>query len=94
MTDASPTARVVRTGIIGCGKIAPFHAQALAALPQSRFAAVCDGQVERAEAFAAEYRVPHFSDPIALLRSGEVDAVAVCTPHPCLLYTSPSPRDS
>ena len=82
MTAAAPKG-VVRTGIIGCGKIAPLHAKAFANLPESRFAAVCDGQVERAEAFAAEYGVPRvFSDPMEMLKSGEVDAVIVCTPHP------------
>lgn len=82
MTAAAPTG-VVRTGVIGCGKIAPLHAKAFASLPESRFAAVCDGQVDRAEAFAAEYGVPRvFSDPMEMLKSGEVDAVTVCTPHP------------
>jgi len=83
MSASLRPSEVVRTGLIGCGKIAPYHAQALAVSPQSQFVAVCDGQTERADAFASEYGVPRvFSDPIALLHSGEVDAVAICTPHP------------
>lgn len=83
MTDSPRSTGIVRTGLIGCGKIAPYHAQAFAASPRSRFVAVCDGQTERADAFAFEYGVPRvFSDPVALLQSGEVDAVSICTPHP------------
>jgi predicted dehydrogenase len=77
------TERVVRTGIIGCGKIAPHHAQALANLPRSRFVAVCDPFAERAKELAARFGVPRvFTDPLEMLASGEVEAVSVCTPHP------------
>jgi len=75
--------RTIRSGLIGCGKIARAHARALAALPESEFVAVCDVDEARARAFAAEYGVPRvFSDPLEMLASGDVDAVSVCTPHP------------
>lgn len=75
--------RTVRTGLIGCGKIAPEHARALAALPESEFAAVCDADGARAQAIATEYGVPRvFTEPGEMLRSGAVEAVNVCTPHP------------
>ncbi|HUG63459.1 MAG TPA: Gfo/Idh/MocA family oxidoreductase [Methylomirabilota bacterium] len=74
---------MVRTGLIGCGRIAPMHAEALAALPRSLFTAVCDPFPERAREFAARYGVERvFTDPVAMLTSGEVEAVSVCTPHP------------
>ena len=82
MVEGAPD-RAVRTGIIGCGKIAPLHAEALASLPRSRFVAVCDPVVERAQGFAERFGVPRvFADPAAMLASGEVEAVCVCTPHP------------
>jgi predicted dehydrogenase len=73
----------VRTGIIGCGKIAATHAQALSELQEAEFVAVCDREEGRAREVAAMHNVPHvFNDANALLKSGLVDAVLVCTPHP------------
>lgn len=73
----------VRVGLIGCGKIAKTHAAALASLAEADFVACCDAEVGRATALAAEHGVPQvFSDVGALLRSGAVEAVCVCTPHP------------
>ncbi len=73
----------VRVGLIGCGKIAKTHAAALASLAEADFVACCDAEADRATALAAEHGVPQvFSDVGALLRSGAVEAVCVCTPHP------------
>lgn len=75
--------RPIRTGLIGCGKIARTHAAALNALPEADFIACCDTDEARATAFAQEHHVPRvFTDPAAMLGSGEIDAVVVCTPHP------------
>ncbi len=73
----------MRTGIVGCGGIARIHAQALAELPESEFVACCDIDEGRARALAAQHHVPHvFTDVQALVRSGLVEAICVCTPHP------------
>ena len=75
--------RRVRTGLIGCGKIAATHAQALRTIEAADLVACSDLDEGRAWAFAAAHEVPRvFPDPTALLRSGEVEAVLVCTPHP------------
>src|SRR5687768_10444155 len=83
MANAVSSERTIRTGVIGCGKISPMHAEAYGSLPTSRFVAACDPFPERAretaERFGAE-RV--FTDPFDLLASGEVEAVSICTPHP------------
>jgi len=76
-------ANTVRTGIVGCGGIARTHAAALANLPESVFSACCDIDGDRARALATTHGVPHvFTDVHAMLGSGTVDAVLVCTPHP------------
>ncbi len=73
----------VRAGIIGCGSIAQTHAAALAALPNVALTACCDIDPMRAQAFAAEHDIANtFADPHALLTSGTVDMVTICTPHP------------
>lgn len=75
--------RKVRTGLVGCGKIATIHAMALNTLEQSEFVACCDTDERRAREFAERYRVQHvFADVKSLLRSGVVEAALVCTPHP------------
>lgn len=73
----------VRVGIVGCGNIAQTHATALAVLSEGELAAVCDVDGGRARAFAAQFAVPKvYTDVDAMLRSGDVDAIIVCTPHP------------
>ena len=80
MTGSS---RKVRTGLIGCGNIAKAHAAALATLPESDFVACCDTDEARARALAERHGVPQvFTDVRAMLGSGRVEAVCVCTPHP------------
>lgn len=74
--------KTLRTGIVGCGKVAPLHAAALSSLPESRFAAVHSRSLAKARAFAARWPAgPRpFDDLPDMLR--EVDAVIVGTPHP------------
>lgn len=77
------TAFPVRSGLIGCGKIAAIHASALDKLQEAEFVACCDRDEARAHEMAAAHNVPNvFNDADALLKSGLVDAVLVCTPHP------------
>lgn len=72
----------IATALIGCGKVGMTHALALSALPQSRLVAVCDADAARAESFAAKFGCKAYSDPEAMLASGEVQMVSICTPHP------------
>lgn len=73
----------VRIGMVGCGRIARRHADGLSTLPEADWVATCDIVPERADAFAEEYHVPRvYTDAEELFRSGEIDAVTICTPHP------------
>jgi predicted dehydrogenase len=77
------TERKVRAGLIGCGKIARIHAEALQKLEEADFVACCDQDEARAREMAEKYGVPNvYSDMDEMLRSGTVDVVMVCTPHP------------
>lgn len=80
--------RRVRTALVGCGKVGQIHAEALASLPESDFVAVCDGDLARAEAFAARYGAKAFSDVAVMLKATAPEAVCVCTPHP--LHAGPT----
>ncbi len=73
---------VLKTGIIGCGKVGDFHAKAYAGLEESSFTAVCDVSRERAEALAAKYGVKAYTDVREMCEKEKLDVVSVCTPHP------------
>ncbi|MFN3728510.1 MAG: Gfo/Idh/MocA family protein [Fimbriimonadaceae bacterium] len=68
----------IRLGIVGCGAIAPIHANAVLALEGAVLAGVQDHDLAQAETFAASLGVPTFTTLHELCR--EVDAVLICTP--------------
>src|SRR5947209_6472426 len=72
----------IKTGLVGCGKVAHIHAAALQALPESQFTAVCSTNLEKARRFADRYGVRAYDDPAAMARDSGVQAVCICTPHP------------
>lgn len=69
-------------GIVGCGVIAPWHAEPLRdQVRGARLVACCDEVPERAQAFAEKYGIPRaYTRYEELLADPEVDAVSVCTP--------------
>ena len=78
----------VRTALVGCGKVGQIHAQALAALPESEFVAVCDVDVQRATSFATRFGVQPYSDVARMLDECGVQAICIATPHP--LHAEPA----
>jgi predicted dehydrogenase len=68
--------RGLRTAIVGCGKVAHLHAQALRGIPDAQLVAVVDSDADRSRAFAAQYGVESAGD----LAGAEV--AIICTPHP------------
>jgi len=66
-------------GIIGCGVIAPFHAKAIAELPNARLVAVADSVAERASDVASDFGVDAL-EMDALLARPDIDVVCVCVP--------------
>jgi len=80
--------RRVRTALIGCGKVGQVQAEALAALSESDFVAVCDSDPGRAAGFARRFNVHPFTNLSELIKHGGVEAVFICTPHP--LHAQPA----
>ena len=78
----------IRTALIGCGKVGHMHAHALKNLPSSDFTAVCDNDINRAQAFAAEYGVKAYSDVDEMFADAQIEMVCICTPHP--LHAGPA----
>ncbi len=74
--------KAIRVALVGCGKVAGIHAAALAEMPEAEFVAACDISADRAEAFAAKYRVRPFTDLGTMLREARPEAIIIGTPHP------------
>jgi UDP-N-acetyl-2-amino-2-deoxyglucuronate dehydrogenase len=70
----------LRFGLVGCGVVAPLHAEAITSLPDAYLAAVADVVPEQAEKLAARYRTRAYSDLQVMLAREHLDVVSVCVP--------------
>lgn len=74
--------RTFRWGILGLGNIARKFAADLALVPQAQLHAVASRSMGKAQAFAADFAVPHAVGSYAeLLAVPGLDAVYIATPH-------------
>jgi predicted dehydrogenase len=75
---------VLNFALIGCGRIAPKHVDALTsgAVPGAKLVAVCDKDLSRAQAIASKYGVKAFADRFEMLEKmgSEIDVVSILTP--------------
>jgi UDP-N-acetyl-2-amino-2-deoxyglucuronate dehydrogenase len=76
----SAPARTFSVGLVGCGRISRNHFDALRKVEGLSLAAVCDADAARAAAAGAEQGVPWFDSMSDMLRQGDCDVVAICTP--------------
>ncbi len=67
--------------VVGIGDISGNHLHAIVDHPSIELVAVCDIVPERAEAAAAEWGVPGFTDVDAMLQEVRPDVVHVTLPH-------------
>ena len=70
----------IRFGILGCGAIARFHADAIGRIENASLIGVANASQERAQRFAQEYHVKAYTDFSRMLADENVDAVCICTP--------------
>lgn len=71
----------VRIGIVGMGNMGKYHADYLlkGEVAHAELAAVCSTSPHKLETY--KDRVKVFSDGVEMIKSGEIDAVLVATPH-------------
>ena len=74
--------RILKTGIIGCGKVTGMHAAALKAIDKSAFAAVCSRDEKKAGEYASHYGVKGYTSITEMVTREKLDMVTICTPHP------------
>jgi predicted dehydrogenase len=68
--------------ILGCGKVAHIHAQAVMELEKARLAGVWSRTQATAAAFGKKYNVAVYPSVSELVRKEHIDLAIVCTPHP------------
>jgi predicted dehydrogenase len=78
---ADGTSQQVRFGVIGTGGMGSFHISYLQKMADAKLTAVCDTDATKVEKVAPA-GVAKFTSTEAMLKSGEVDAVLIATPHP------------
>lgn len=71
----------LRAAIIGCGAIAPLHANAIASMEGARLVAAADSDAGQAAAFGTLCGCETVPDYRELLTREDVDVVHLCTPH-------------
>jgi len=83
MAQGSPTtpAADIRIGIIGCGKIAINHVQALHGIDGVDVLAVTDIDPVRARSFARTFGIPSVHTGVEAMLASGLDVVIVCSPH-------------
>jgi predicted dehydrogenase len=73
--------RMLRVGIIGCGKIADSHADQIRWIPGCEIVGVCDLEEMMAKQLYERFRVKnYFTDPKEMLGVGKLDVVHITTP--------------
>jgi predicted dehydrogenase len=70
----------VRLGIVGIGNMGRSHLEQILAgkVPRIEAAAICDVNPAKLARFP---QLRHFADSAAMIRSGAIDALLICTPH-------------
>ena len=81
-------------GVMGAGGIAYVFCNGMRFTDSGQILAVASRTQSRIDRLVNDYNIPRqYNDYDGLLRDDHIDAVYIATIHPCLLYTSPSPRD-
>lgn len=74
--------KVIRWGILGCGKIARKFASDLKFVKDASLEAVASRDIDNATAFAKEFNAAKsYGDYTTMLKSPDIDVVYVATPH-------------
>ncbi len=71
--------KMLSFGILGCGAIADFHAQAIKSL-QATLIGVADNNLDNAKKFADKHSAEYYNSYEEMLSDSRIDAVCICTP--------------
>ena len=66
--------------IVGCGNIAPFHAEALDKISNAKLVATCDNISSNAKSLANKYGATPYLEYTEMLKNDKIDVVSICLP--------------
>ncbi len=69
-----------RIGLVGCGRIAPRHVDAIQKTDGLELVAVCDNMAPRAKELADPLGIPIYPKLRGMLEDADLDTVVLCTP--------------
>jgi predicted dehydrogenase len=72
----------IRIGLLGYGKVANFHAEALLPAAKGVLVSVCGRNTERRNAFAEKWKISSREAIAEMVLKDNLDAVIITTPHP------------
>lgn len=70
----------IKVALVGCGRISKSHFEAIQKVEGLELSAVCDSIQDRARAAGEDHGVKWFTTYADMLKSADIDAVAICTP--------------
>ncbi|MTI59286.1 MAG: Gfo/Idh/MocA family oxidoreductase [Firmicutes bacterium] len=71
---------VLKFALVGCGRIARKHIQALTDIQESKIVSVCDIVKEKAKKYGEKLNIPYYTSYDDMLQNEEIDVVNVLTP--------------
>lgn len=71
----------IRFGIIGVGGMGTTHIGFIQNIPRVKITALCDLDKAKVDALAAKYSAKAYYDGVRMMKSGDIDAVLIATPH-------------
>jgi predicted dehydrogenase len=71
-----------KVGIVGLGKVAHLHAQALKEIGNAAFTAGCSRSISKAESYCRDYGATPYDSIPHMVEQEKLDLVIICTPHP------------
>ena len=74
------TSKTLGFAIIGCGRIAHKHAEAISGLRDAKLVAVCDVVDKHAREFSVKYQAERYMDYLEMLKWTDIDVVTIATP--------------
>jgi len=72
----------VRLGLVGYGKVADLHAQAITDSANGELVSVCGRNAARRNEFAGKWKIFSRKNTEEMVRLDKIDAVIITTPHP------------
>ena len=72
--------KTLNFAIIGCGRVAPRHAESIKQIKKARLLGVCDVKRENADLFGEKYHSQVYYSVDELLRNKKIEVVSICVP--------------